>query len=119
MNNDGLNTASTTRATTPSQHERTTTEIVAHADVVAQVRRLKNIQERLWAVLGLKMACDKLRDLKYDVVVRQENGRTTIEIELKVDFDFDTGLIGGKDVIVVQTELKNQIEALEGKNGKT
>lgn len=112
MLNDGLDTASTTRATTPN--ERATT-----ADVVAQVKRLKNIQEKLWAVLGLKMACDQLRGLKYDVVVRQENGRTTIEVELKVDFDFNTGLIGGKDVVAVQTELKNQIEALEGKNGKT
>ena len=113
MNNDGLGTASTIRATTPNPNERTTT-----TDVVAQAKKLRGIQEKLWAILGLKMACDKLRDLKYDVVVRQENGRTTIELELKVDFDFDTGLIGGKDVVVVQTELKNQIEALEGKNGK-
>jgi hypothetical protein len=86
MLNDGSNTASTTRATTP---ERTTTSEV-----------------------------DRLKDLKYDVVVQQENGCTTIKIELKVDFDFDTGTIGGKDIVAVQTELKNQIEALEGKNGK-
>jgi hypothetical protein len=106
MLNDGSNTASTTRATTP---ERTTT---------SEVRKLKVVQQKLWAVLGLKMAVDRLKDLKYDVVVQQENGCTTIKIELKVDFDFDTGTIGGKDIVAVQTELKNQIEALEGKNGK-
>lgn len=111
MNNDGLNTASIIRATTPKS-ERTTT------DIVAQVKKLKLIQQKLWAVLGLKMATDRLISLGYDVVVRQENGRTTIEVELKVDFDLETGLIGGKDITVVQTELKNQIEALEGKNGK-
>lgn len=110
MLNDGSNTASTTRATTP---ERATT-----SDVKEQVKKLKLIQQKFWAVLGLKMAVDELKDLKYDVVVRQENGCTTIEIQLKVDFDFDTGMIGGKDIVAVQTELKNQIEALEGKNGK-
>lgn len=104
MLNDGSGTVSITRATIP--------------DVKEKVKKLKNIQNKLWAVLGLKMACDSLRSLGYDVVVRQAEGRTTIEVELKVDFDFDTGLVGGKDVVAVETELKSQIEALEGKNGK-
>ena len=105
MSNDGLSTVSTTRATTPDAKEK--------------VKVLKKIQDKLWAVLGLKMACDRLKSLGYDIVVQQENGCTTIKLELKVDFDFSTGMIGGKDVVAVQTELKTQIEALEGKNGKT
>lgn len=108
MNSDGLSTVSTTRATTP---ERATT-----SDVKEQVKRLENIQQKLWAVLGLKMACDRLKGLGYDVVVHQENGRATIEMELKVDLDFNTGLVNGKDVVAVQNELKRQIEELKGKN---
>lgn len=102
MNNDGLSTVSTTPVTT--------------LDAKEQVKRLKIIQQKLWAILGLKMACDRLRNLGYDVVAQQENGRTTISIELKIDFDFNTGMIGGKDIVVAQTELKQKIDALEGKN---
>lgn len=107
MSNDGLDTVSTTRATTP---ERATTS--------EQVKKLELIQEKLWAVLGLKMACDALKNLKYDVVVHQENGRATIELDLKVDLDFETGTVGGKDFMVVQNELKRQIDLLKGENAK-
>lgn len=100
MLNDGSNTVSTIRATTP-------------VEVKEQVKRLESIQQKLWAVLGLKMAVDRLKNLGYDVVVRQENGRATIELELKVDLDFDTGMVNGKDVVAVQTELKRQIEELK------
>lgn len=106
MSSDGLSTVSTTRATTPSVSERTTTS--------EQIKKLEAIQQKLWAVLGLKMACDRLKDLGYDVVVHQENGRATIELELKVDLDFDTGMVNGKDVMTVQTELKRQIKELKG-----
>lgn len=109
MPNDGLSTVSTTTANTP---ERATT------DVKEQIKRLEAIQQKLWAVLGLKMACDRLKSLGYDVVARQENGRATIELELKVDMDFNTGTVGGKDVVVVQTELKRRIEELR-KNEQT
>lgn len=107
MLNDGSNTVLPIRATTPNMTSATTPE---------QIKRLEKIQQKLWAVLGLKMACDRLKDLGYDVVVHQENGRATIELELKVDLDFDSGLVGGKDVVSVQTELKRQIEEL--KNGE-
>jgi hypothetical protein len=101
MNNDGLNTSSSTRATMPDAKE--------------QVKRLKAIQDKLWAILGLKMSCDRLKSLGYDVVVQVENGCTLIKVELKVDFDFSTGLLVGKDIVVVQNEIKRQIEELEGK----
>jgi hypothetical protein len=62
------------------------------------------------------MAVDKLRDLKYDVVVAQDaSGCTSIKIALGVKFDMDTGLVEGKDIMAVETELEKQIAALEGK----
>lgn len=110
MPQDGLNTNSDTDVVTP---ERTTTK--KRTTTSPEIQRLESIQDRVWALNGLKMACDRLRDLKYEVVVVQENGRTTIELELKVDFDFGTGMVGGKDMMVVQETLENQIKELKSK----
>lgn len=105
MPKDGLNTSSGTSAPTNDKSATTGPK--------DRVKQLKVLEDKLWAILGLKMAVDKLKNIGYPVVVQQENGKTKIEIELKVNFDFGTGLIEGKDVVVVQTELEKQIKQLE------
>lgn len=108
MPQDGLNISSATTAPTLS----TTTERTTTKD---EIKRLEGIQDKVWALNGLKMACDRLKELKYDVVVVQKDGRTTIELELKVDFNFDTGMVGGRDMMVVQEALETQIKELKAK----
>src|SRR5687768_3937377 len=95
---DGLNTNSDTNV---NSNNRTTTKILTTKD---QISRLKSIQDKLFAIIGLQAAIDKLKALKYEVVVHPESGCTQISVDLKVDYDFNTGLIGGKDVMVVINE---------------
>lgn len=106
MPRDGSNTSSGTSAPTSDKK--------ATQGVRDQIKKLRSLEDKLWAILGLKMAVDKLRGIGYEVVVQQdEGGCTKIEIQLKVKFDFNTGLIEGKDVVVVQSELEKQIKSLE------
>ncbi len=109
MQADGTNTNSTIVATTPSATMPTVKE---------QIARLKKLQDKVWAILGLKMATDRLKGLGYDVVVQYDGKCATMSVELNIDFNFDTGFMAGRDVDEVQLELKRQIEALEGKEGK-
>ena len=104
MPQDGLNTNTVTNA--PTNKRTSTKEAIA---------RLESLQDKVWAIMGLKMAVDKLRDLKYDVVLAQEDGACTIKITLGVNFDMTTGLIDGKDIWAVETALEKQIEELKGK----
>lgn len=114
MSKDGLNTSSNTSATTNNKDA---------------IKRLKAVQEKLWAIMGLKMATDRLRDLGYDVVVHTESGSgtdsgtgkndsgtVTIKVNLKINFDFDSGTVNGKDILAAQNELQEQIAKLEGKS---
>lgn len=104
MKPDGKSSNTITRATTP---EKT-------------VGQLKKVQQSLWAIMGLKAGLDRLKGLGYEVVAHCEpDGRATININLKVHFDFDSGTLGGKDLMASIDALKVQIDALEGKNGKT
>jgi hypothetical protein len=105
MPQDGKSTSTVTNAPTP---ERTSTKKEA-------IKRLESIQDKVYALMGLKMAVDKLRDLKYDVVLAQEDGACTIKITLGVEFDMATGLVAGKDIWAVQDALEKQIEELKGK----
>jgi hypothetical protein len=113
MPQDGQNTNSATNVVTPST--TTTERTTISTTTKEEIKRLENIQDKVWALNGLKMACDRLRELNYDVVVVQKDGRTTIELELKVDFDFNTGMVGGRDMMVVQDALEKQIKELKGK----
>lgn len=110
--------SSTNSSTNAPMDKRATTKGVqlpdGRATTKEQIARLKAAQEQLWAILGLKMALDRLDALKYAPVVTLDGSCTVIRVELKVPFDFATGQIGGKDVMDVQKELENQIKSLEG-----
>lgn len=98
--------------TNASTSKRASTESASTKEAVA---RLKALQDKVFALMGLKMAVDKLRDLKYDVVLAQdEQGACTIKITLGVKFDMETGLVDGKDIWLVQNTIEEKIAALEG-----
>lgn len=101
----------TSSAISAPSNKRTSTKSASTKD---EVGRLKSLQDKIFALMGLKMAVDKLRDLKYDVVLAQEDGACTIKLVLGVKFDMDTGLVDGKDIWAVQTVLEERIKALEG-----
>jgi hypothetical protein len=110
MPQDGQSTNTTISA--PTGKRASTSK---SASTKEQVAHLKDLQERIFALMGLKMATDKLRDLKYDVVLAQEDGACTIKITLGVKYDLLTGLVDGRDIWEVQTALDEQIKALDGK----
>jgi len=73
----------------------------------------------LYALLGLKMAIDKLKSLGYDVVAEcGADGNATIKANLKVQLDFDSGTMNGKDVVASLDGLNKQIKELRGRNEK-
>lgn len=111
---DGTSTGATTGVPMPSTTTKSTTSTTGTTTKDA-IKSLKSLQSKIWALIGLKAAVDRLETLGYKVVVRQENGRTTISLELNVDFDMKTGLVNGKDLVVVQDALDAQIKALEEK----
>lgn len=103
MKPDGMSSDTITRATTPKT-----------------VGQLKRVQQSLWAIVGLKAGLDRLRGLGYDVVAHCEpDGRATINIQLKVHFDFDSGTLGGKDLMAAIDEVQKQIKALEVEHAET
>jgi hypothetical protein len=119
MPQDGLNTKSGTVAVMPSEStpntKRTPNDARTPNSIKEEIKRLTAIEDKLWAILGLKMACDRLRDLNYELGVQQEGTNVTLTIDLKVGFDFDTGLIEGKDVVGVQVALEKQIKELKAR----
>lgn len=119
MPQDGLNTKSNTNVVTPERTpitDRTPIERrTPTSPIKEQIKHLTAVEDKLWAVLGLKMAIDRLQELKYQVGVQQEGTSVEIRLDLKVNFDFNTGLIEGKDVVGVQTALEKQIRELKDK----
>jgi hypothetical protein len=99
--------------TNANLNSRTTT--IKELSVKDKINRLTSVQDKIFAIVGLKAAVDKLKSLKYEVVVQPDGGCTHVKVELKVDFDFDTGLIGGRNPIDILNELESQIKELEGK----
>lgn len=103
MKSDGVNSNTITPAPTSNE----------------AVKKLKAVQQRLWAIMGLKAGLDRLRGLGYEVVAQCEpDGSATIKIQFKVHFDFDSGTLGGKDLMAMVDELQKQINDLEGNQGK-
>ena len=104
MQADGKNTKATMPATTSKD---------------ATIKSLETVQQHLYAILGLKMALDKLKSLGYDVVAEcGTDGNATIKANLKIQMDFDSGTMNGKDVVASLDALNKQIKELRGKDEK-
>ena len=110
MPQDGLSSKSLTNVSTPN---RTPTTERTPTSIKEEIKYLTAVEDKLWAVLGLKMAIDRLRELKYEVGVQQEGTNVEIKIDLKINFDFNSGLIEGKDVVGVQTAVEEKIKGLK------
>lgn len=94
MAQDGVNTNPTTTATTKS---------------------LKQIRQRLWAILGLKMALDRLRELGFYVVaVVDDKNVAAITLHFnKLAVDLDSGSVNGRDILTTIGLIDSKIKALE------
>lgn len=94
MAQDGVNTSPTMTATTKS---------------------LKQIRQRLWAILGLKMALDRLRELNFYVVaVVDDNNVATITVQFnKLAVDLDSGSVNGRDILATIGLIDSKIKAME------
>ena len=81
-------------------------------------KELKKVQQRLWAILGLKMAIDRLKELGYDVVasVTPENVATITFTSSTLLIDFDSGRVNGRDIVATLDELAKLLK--EGKDEK-
>ncbi len=94
MQPDGTNTKAITDATTKDKG------------------KLKRVREKLWAILGLKMAIDRLRSLGYEVVASTTtDGLLTITIEfhaLKVDVD--SGMVNKRDILGAINKLDERMK---------
>jgi len=81
----------------------------------ATIKSLESIQQHLYAILGLKMALDKLRSLKYDVVAEcGADGNATIKVQLKAQLDFSSGTMNGKDIVASLDALNKRLKELRG-----
>jgi hypothetical protein len=89
-------------------------------DKNATIKQLVDIRQILWALLGFKMAVEKLRELKFKVeVVASPENDATIKIHFaQLKFDFDGCTINGKDIMVAIDELTKRIDENGGKNAK-
>lgn len=81
----------------------------------ATIKMLKQIKQRLWALLGLKMALDRLRELGFYVVaLTDEKNVATITIHFnKLAVDLDSGSVNGRDIQSTITLLEGKIKKLE------
>lgn len=96
MKPDGKSTKATTSATTDNKE---------------LAKRLKATLDVLWAVMGLKMALDRLKTLKFSVVADSKDGVATITVSFgKLGVDLDSGTVNGKDldsaIVAIQEKLK-------------
>lgn len=94
MAQDGVNISPTTTATTKS---------------------LKQIRQRLWAILGLKMALDRLRELGFYVVaVVDDKNIATITVQFnKLAVDLDSGSVNSRDILSTIGLIDSKIKAVE------
>src|SRR3990167_3245856 len=94
MAQDGQNTNPTTTATT---------------------KVLKQVRQRLWAILGIKMALDRLRELGFSVVAVVDNKNVaTITIQFnKIAVDFDSGTVNSRDLMATIGFLDEKIKSGE------
>lgn len=81
----------------------------------ATTKNFKQIRQRLWAILGLKMALDRLRELGFYVVALvDENNDATITIQFKkVAVDLDSGTVGNRDILTIISVLDEKIKSSE------
>lgn len=79
----------------------------------ATISKLKSARQVLWAILGLKMAIDRLTELKIDVVA--DSGNNGTDATIKVHFgnlrvDLSSGRVNDRDMNDAIVALTKKLE---------
>ena len=81
-------------------------------------KKYKGVLDVLWAVMGLKMALDRLASLKFSVVATHEKDSATITVNFGgLNVDLNSGTVNGKDLDGSIVAIQETLKKLQGDSG--
>lgn len=104
-------------ATTP---KKIVAEIVAKENATTKdsMKKYKGVLDILWAVMGLKMALDRLASLKFSVVATCEKDSATITVNFGgMNVDLNSGTVNGKDLDGSIVAIQETLRKMQGDSG--